>query len=427
MIARSLPKSLLPTSVFGQLALVIALTLAGAGVLAVLLGREMATRPAAEQLLRAMDGFADVVEELDRTQSHARVLQLLREAGMEVRTEPPPDTAPRVAPFMRELEEQARGNLDPGREVRLGRNASANAVWLKLNTASPMWVSFAYDRRGQGMRRFSVLLLAGCVLLVWLAAAYFARRLAMPLRQLAKAAPDIVRGDPPEAMLTSGPREVSELARALTDASNEVRAAAEERAFMLAGISHDLRTPLTRVQFATELLPDTDPELRAGIRRDIEEIDAILTQFIAYARDGRDEISESLDLAEICRNAVTASTAAWETALPESAPMRGRPMALLRAVENLLVNAQRHGAFPFALRLRREGDAWCIEVSDHGPGLTAEAAERARQPFVHDSQNGGSGLGLAIVDRVAHQHGGKLRLMPNAPQGLRAVLSLRSG
>lgn len=418
-------RNLLPRSVFGQLALVIALTLAGAGVLAVLLGREMATRPAAEQLLRAMDGFADVVEELDRTQSHARALQLLREAGMEVRTEPPPDTAPRVAPFMRELEEQARGNLDPGREVRLGRNASANAVWLKLNTAPPMWVSFAYDRRGQGMRRFSVLLLAGCVLLVWLAAAYFARRLAMPLRQLAKAAPDIVRGDPPEAMLSSGPREVSELARALTDASREVRAAAEERAFMLAGISHDLRTPLTRVQFATELLPGTDPELLAGIRRDIEEIDAILTQFIAYARDGRDEISESLDLAEICRNAVTASTAAWEITLPESAPMRGRPMALLRAVENLLVNAQRHGAPPFALRLRREGEAWRIEVSDHGPGLTAEAAERVRQPFVHDSQNGGSGLGLAIVDRVAHQHGGQLRLTPNSPRGLRAVLLLR--
>ena len=418
-------RNLLPRSVFGQLALVIALTLAGAGVLAVLLGREMATRPAAEQLLRAMDGFADVVEELDRTQSHARALQLLREAGMEVRTEPPPDTAPRVAPFMRELEEQARGNLDPGREVRLGRNAHANAVWLKLNTASPMWVSFAYDRRGQGMRRFSVLLLAGCVLLVWLAAAYFARRLAMPLRQLAKAAPDIVRGDPPEAMLSSGPREVSELARALTDASREVRAAAEERAFMLAGISHDLRTPLTRVQFAAELLPGTDPELLAGIRRDIEEIDAILTQFIAYARDGRDEISESLDLAEICRNAVTASAATWETTLPESAPMRGRPMALLRAVENLLVNAQRHGAPPFALRLRREGEAWCVEVSDHGPGLTAEAAERVRQPFVHDSQNGGSGLGLAIVDRVAHQHGGQLRLTPNSPRGLRAALLLR--
>ena len=106
--------------------------------------------------------------------------------------------------------------------------------------------------------------------------------------------------------------------------------------------------------------------------------------------------------------------------------MRGRPMALLRAVENLLVNAQRHGTFPFALRLHREGDAWRIEVSDHGPGLTPEAAERARQPFVHDGQNGGSGLGLAIVDRVARQHGGELRLMPNSPRGLRAVLTLRS-
>ncbi|MGH8025909.1 MAG: ATP-binding protein [Pseudoxanthomonas sp.] len=415
----------LPKSVFGQLALVIALTLAGAGVLAVLLGRELATRPAAEQLLKAMDGFADVVEELDRTQSHERALQLLRESGLEVRETPPTAAAPRIAPFMRELEEQAGEKLGIGREVRLGRSARANVIWLKLDTTRPVWVSFAYDRRGEGVRRFSVLLLAGCVLLVWLAAAYFARRLVMPLRQLAKAAPDIVRGDPPDALLAAGPREVTELTYALTHASQEVRAAAGERSFMLAGISHDLRTPLTRVQFALELLPGTDPELHAGIGRDIAEIDAILTQFIAYARDGRDETSEALDLAEICRNAIAASIADWEVSLPSTVPIRGRPMALLRAVENLVVNAQRHGASPFALRLFREGDRWCVEVSDQGLGLTPEAVERVRQPFVHDGRNGGSGLGLAIVERVAQQHGGELRLLPNTPRGLRAALTLR--
>ena len=415
---------LLPRSVFGQLTLVIALVLLGSGLLALLLGRELAVRPASEQLLQAMDGFASVVEKLDRSEGSAEVVQQLRAAGLEVRQTPPPERRPRGAPFLRELRERSVAQLGPGREIRLGRQQGRNVFWLKLATREPIWVSFALERRGQGVRRFSLLMLAGCVLLVWLAAAYFARRLVLPLRRLAQAAPGIVRGDPPQG-LDSGPREVVELAQALTRSSNDVRAAAEERAFMLAGISHDLRTPLTRVQFALELLPQTDPELRAGIDRDIGEIDAILTQFIAYARDGRDEPSEALDLTDICRNALAAADPGWQVSLPDAAFMHGKPMALLRAVENLLINAQRHGAFPFALRLERRGDAWEIEVSDRGQGLSTEAVERVRQPFVHAGETGGSGLGLAIVDRVAHQHRGQLRLVANTPQGLRAVLVLR--
>jgi two-component system osmolarity sensor histidine kinase EnvZ len=100
-------------------------------------------------------------------------------------------------------------------------------------------------------------------------------------------------------------------------------------------------------------------------------------------------------------------------------------MALLRAIGNLIINAQKHGARPCGLRLQRAGDAWRVEVSDHGPGLSADAAERARRPFVHDGQAGGSGLGLAIVDRVARQHRGELRLLPGSPRGLVAVMLLR--
>lgn len=414
----------LPRSVFGQLALVIGLVLLGAAVLAVAMGRELATRPAAGQLLRAMDSFADVAEELARSQSRARAVQHLRRAGLEVTTLPPPPRAIRAAPFMRELLEQAPQQLDRGREVRLGRIGKANVAWLKLDTQPALWVSFAFDRRGNRVLRFSVLMLFAGAGLVWLAAAYYAHRLVVPLRRLAHSAPALVRGESPPLGALAGPREVEELARALIDSSNDVREAAEERTLMLAGISHDLRTPLTRLQYAAELLPGADPELRAGMHRDIAEIDAILSQFIAYARDGRDEASEPLDLAVLCRNAVSASEQAWLIETPVYAPMTGKPMALLRALENLLVNAQRHGAPPYALRLARDGDAWRIEIADHGPGLPAQVAERVRQPFVH-GDGGGTGLGLAIVDRVARQHGGELLLSSHAPHGLLATLVLR--
>lgn len=424
----------LPRSVFSQLVLVIGLVLLGAAVLAVALGRELATGPAAGQLLRALDAFADVAEELARSQSRDRAARHLREAGLEVREDVPLTRPMRIAPFMREVLEQAPQRLGPGRELRLGAAGKANVVWVKLDTQPELWVSFAFDRGGRRAVRFSLLMLIVGAALVWLAAGYYARRLVVPLRQLAQAAPALVRGESPPPGAMAGPREVEELSRALADSSKDVREAAEERALMLAGISHDLRTPLTRLQYAVELQaieqqalelqPGTDPELLAGMHRDIAEIDTILSQFIAYARDGRDEASEPLDLAVLCRSAASASEQPWQVDTPVYAPMTGKPMALLRAVENLLLNAQRHGAPPYSLRLARDGDAWRVDVADHGPGLPETMADRVRQPFVH-GEAGGTGLGLAIVDRVARQHGGALLLSANQPRGLLATLVLR--
>lgn len=410
--------------VFAQLVLVLALVLVGALLLALLLGRELASGPAAARLLRATDRFADLIEALDRHEP-AQLAQRLRDAGFATRTTPPDAPRPRFAPLLFEVEAQAALALGAGREVQVVREAGGVVLWLKPATAQPLWVAFADDRRGVGLRRFTVLMLLGVVLLVWLAAALVARRLVVPLRRLAEVAPGIARGETlPEALPGAAPREVAELAQALARTSAGVRAAAEERRFVLAGVSHDLRTPLMRVQYAVELLPDTDPALRAGIERDIEEIDAILSQFIAYARDGRDEAVERIDLADLCRSAVSAARGDWQVNLPARAPLHGRPMALLRAVENLVVNAQRHGAPPFALTLARDGDVWRVEVADCGPGLSAADAQRVREAFVHDSRRGGSGLGLAIVERVARQHGGELQLLPNTPQGLRARLCL---
>lgn len=421
-----------PRSVFGQLALVIALVLLGAAALALLLGSSMAVRPAVDQIARSMDGFATVIEAQLRTRPREEVLAMLHDTGFELRDAPPPASA-RVhrAPMVRALQEFANeGGLGAGRELRTAADAHGVRLWLKLDAAPAPWIAFPVRERRGGAPSFAVALLAACVVLVWLAAAYFARRLVQPLRRLAAAAPALVRGEEVAMPTIGGPREVRELGGALERSAREVREAAQDRTLMLAGISHDLRTPLTRVQFALELLPDTDPELRAGIARDIAEIDAILSQFVAYARDGRDENSEMLDLAAVCRNAVTAVGGGdWEVDVPTHATLRGRPMALLRAVENLVVNAQHHGAAPFELRLSRDGDAWRVEVADHGSGLDREAAERVRQPFVRsaarESVHVGSGLGLAIVERVARQHGGELQLLPNCPHGLRAVLSLR--
>ena len=414
-----------PRSVFVQLALVIALVLVGAGAIALLLGREMAARPATTQLLGTIDGFADAVEAMERDGlAGDRILQALRAGGLDVRREIPPPTIATYTPVLRMLQRRAAAAFGASREVRIGQGEHGGVLWVRLDTREPLWVAFAFDGAVTGSRRFSMLLLAGCGLLVWLAAAYFARRLAQPLRGLAEAAPALVRGEDVAIDARGAPRELRELQAALLRAGGDVRDIAAERNLMLAGISHDLRTPLTRLQYALALVPGTDPALRDGIERDIAEIDAILAQFIAYARDGRDEPSQRVDLAAICRAVTAAVGGQWMLDLPDAAPMHGRPIALQRAIENLAGNARRHGAAPFSLAIARDDDGWAIDVRDHGPGLGEAMAASAMRPFVRGGE-GGSGLGLAIVERVARQHGGCLDLSPNTPTGLHARLTLR--
>ncbi len=415
-----------PRSVFAQLVLVIALVLAGGAALALLLGRELAARPATAQLMRTIDGFADAVEALDHAHpGDPRIAAVLRDSGLDVRRDPPQASDLGFAPVLARLQRRAEASLGDGREVRLGQGAHGGMLWIRLQTREPLWVAFAYQQALSGSRMFSALLLIGCVLLVWIAAAYFARRLAQPLRQLAAAAPGLVGGEAVVVDERGAPRELRELQAALLRAGADVRDAAAERGVMLAGISHDLRTPLTRLQYALALLPDTDPALREGMERDIAEIDAILAQFIAYARDGRDEPLDWVDLATTCRQVVAAVGGDWRLALPDAAPIRGRPLALQRAIENLAGNARRHGAPPFSLSLAQDDGAWTVTVGDHGPGLDPAVADGAMRPFVRGGA-GGSGLGLAIAERVARQHGGQLTLSPNVPNGLRARLSLRS-
>ncbi|MBS7456473.1 ATP-binding protein [Coralloluteibacterium stylophorae] len=414
-----------PRSVFGQLAWVILLVLAGAALLGMLLVRELAVRPGAEQALRVLDQHGAALSALVAGAERDAAAARLRHLGFVVRTQAPPAAArpPRAGrPAARALLARAPEVLDPGRALVAGEVDGEPGLWLRLD-APGLWVAVPSTAGRRLPLGIPVLLMLGCALLVWLVAGWYAGRLVRSLRRLAMAAPGIARGETLAPLPADAPHELHRLADALAAASTDVRVAASERALMLAGISHDLRTPLTRMQFAIALMPDTDRGLSEGVQRDVAEMDAILAQFIAYARDGRDEASEPLDLAAVCRGATDAARGAWALELPPAAPLRGKPMALTRAVENLVVNAERHGRAPFALRLRPAGHGWRLEVADGGAGLDAETFARLLQPFAR-GEGGGSGLGLAIVERVARLHGGSLEAVREAG-GFAMVLRLR--
>jgi two-component system osmolarity sensor histidine kinase EnvZ len=342
----------------------------------------------------------------------------------------PPDDAQRGSrfPFLAELRDQISTQLD-GREVQIDL-AHRGVAWIRMSGEDPRWIGVALTQfHHRAVLEFSALVLAIGGVLVLLAAGYYARRLGRLLGELAAQAPALARGEL-LAPIESGPIEVRALGRALADSSRQVAAVARERSVLLAGISHDLRTPLARLQLALELLPDTDPALSAGMQTDIVEIEAIISQFIAYARDERDEPEQAINLvalAELLLHTPGRIAADWNVIAPTRMNVRGRPLALKRAWSNLLQNAERYGTAPYEILLHEVAGHAEVVVSDRGVGLPPEQLQRVLEPFQRgraSQDHPGAGLGLAIAARVASMHGGALVLSNRDGGGIRAELRL---
>ncbi|RLJ37683.1 ATP-binding protein [Acidovorax sp. 106] len=261
------------------------------------------------------------------------------------------------------------------------------------------------------------------------------RHLNQPLQRVVQAAQRLARGQPPAPLSQDGPTEIATVARSFNHMAHSLAQADRERALMLAGVSHDLRTPLTKLRLGVEIAgAQIEPELATGMVRSMDEMDAIVGQFLHFARMQEAEPPQPAALDDLAQAIAQAQadhgrSVALELGAPPLAPVQ--PQALRRAVDNLVENAWRHGTAPVVLRTGSEGDAVWIEVQDHGPGLPASELDRVRQPFARGeaarSGRPGAGLGLAIADRVARAHGGRLTLHSAPGQGLRARLVLPVG
>ena len=205
---------------------------------------------------------------------------------------------------------------------------------------------------------------------------------------------------------------------------------------MLAGVSHDLRTPLTKLRLGVEIAgAQVDAPLAASMARSIDEMDGIVGQFLQFARSGEAEVPTPASLNDLAQAVAEAQADHGRTvrlalgALPD-VPVR--PQALRRALDNLVENAWRHGTPPVLLRTGADADGVWLEVQDQGPGIAPAELDRIRQPFARGdgaARSGapGAGLGLAIVERVARSHGGRLELHSAPGAGLRARLVLPRG
>jgi len=260
-----------------------------------------------------------------------------------------------------------------------------------------------------------------------------------PLGQLAEAARSLGAGHAPASLPDKGPAEIRTVNQSFNRMVADLAQLERDRAVLLAGISHDLRTPMTRLRLEIDInpLPESARHAMAG---DIEQMDAIVGQFLDYARPAPQQPKDRVVLAPLIEQAlaqarVTADPGATVALdLDPAIAVDGYPTEVSRAIENLLTNAARYGRNPDTAQLdltvgvRRDGMHAVLSIADRGPGIAPEMVERLLRPFERGdaarSEARGAGLGLAIVERIARLHRGELRLLANQPHGLRAELRL---
>jgi two-component system, OmpR family, osmolarity sensor histidine kinase EnvZ len=272
---------------------------------------------------------------------------------------------------------------------------------------------------------WGVALLALALAGAWLIASNIAR----PLAALTRAAARIGRGEAHQPLAEEGPRELRSLGAAFNRMASDLESMERERAMVLAGISHDLRTPLSRIRLALEM-SGAESGAALAMVTDIDEIDAIIGQFLDFAR-GVNEEKTPQDLGALLDEVVGHYTRLGRTVSLTNHSAVTLPfarVALRRALGNLVDNALRYAGEPVEIEVARSNRGAIVEVRDRGPGIPAGEAERLKRPFtrldVARSGPAGAGLGLAIVERVARAHGGGLELAPREGGGLVARLAL---
>ena len=358
----------------------------------------------------------------------------LRDADGDVAAAPPIGPLAAFLPALTQLEARFTEALGPGIEMRV--HPRTLTLWVRMPAAASVyWIGFPLPTRpGEAGEPPRALLISGLLALALIIAAFvFARYLSRPLRQLEAAVAHVGRGATPPPLPETGPSEIAEVNRGFNTMLANLRQIERDRAVLLAGVSHDLRTPLARLRLGLELA-SSDPALRQGMIADIEEMDRVIGQFLEFARGEETATIETRDLNALAGGVVERYANAGRDVRFAAGPMTPfpmRPTAIARLITNLVDNALAYGAPPVEVNTSARAGQAVIEVADRGPGIAPTDVERLKQPFTRasvsrarDDSAPGAGLGLAIVDRIARLHGGRFDLLQRDGGGTIARVTL---
>jgi signal transduction histidine kinase len=331
------------------------------------------------------------------------------------------------AGFFRSIVENA-GTINPEVVDQMPLFAASQ---LAVKIEDGAWLAARPARRPEEVRWFYYMALyfLGGVAALTPIALWFAHRLAAPIRRFGEAVERMGRDPNSEPLLEEGPQEVRGAVSAFNTMRNRIRRFVADRTLMLAAISHDLRTPLQRMRFRLESLPD---DVGKDILADIEEMETMIASTLAFARDDASGApAQQLDLGalveSVCNDAEDAGGKA-SCAASERVVVQADPVRLKRAVANLVTNAIKFGG-EAEVAIAREPGQVVVEIADRGPGIPEDQRDEVFQPFrrlepSRSKATGGVGLGLAIARTIARAHGGDVTLHGREGGGLKAKLSL---
>ena len=419
-------KALLPSSLFARLALLLVAAMVIALVSFGLIFRQDRTALVERNFTEAKVAQIEALRAAfialpdDRGMNVQRVAREYR--VIVVPYDRRPDIGQPPGPAFKRIVDRLQDRIGKDAEIRWGMRFDQAVVWIRMQVTSDstrfVWAGFPL--RGAELdpalpARFAYALVA--VLLVLLVSAFwFARRLTRPLSELSRAVATVAQGKHPSPLPEDGPSEIAEVAKNVNKMAASLEQLETDRRTMLAGISHDIRTPLTRLRLASEIAVN-DAKQRVDMIEDINEIDRIVTQFLDFARGEPGEARTRIRVGEAVSHLLARAHASGHTlqrvredAAIDALEIEAHPAAFERIFMNLIENAHRYGKPPVELSVTRDGAMIEFNIIDQGEGVPPEDAERLKQPFVRgDGARGGTmgaGLGLAIVERLTRWHGG---------------------
>lgn len=320
-----------------------------------------------------------------------------------------------------------------GEAVVLRGVPSKTAAWLDIPLGGhDLRVGFFPGRYAVKPPLAAIAVVAVGTFLSLLTALFLVRRLTVPLARAARAARQVGAGELPEPLPETGPAELAELARRFNTMATEVRNLLDNRTTLLAGISHDLRTPMTRLQLNLEMLRDEPNQARIDRSLgDLAEMNTLISGYLELARTTRAAPASRFDLAILLDEVAADAGLAWSGAAP--CEIEASRLAVRQIVSNLIENAQRYGgAGPVELALECAESLARVSVRDTGSGIPEDQLDKVFRPFYRleasrSQATGGTGLGLAIVRQLAETHGWTVRLANRPTGGIEAVLEIRRG
>ncbi|MEW6994095.1 two-component system sensor histidine kinase EnvZ [Colwelliaceae bacterium MEBiC 14330] len=314
-------------------------------------------------------------------------------------------------------------------EVRIS-DGNEYLFWIRAPQAPHLWVKIPLNGMEKGSFNPLIFFMVVIGLLSVMGGWIFVRQLNRPLKSLEIAAESVGRGDFPEPLVERGTSEVMAVTQAFNHMSKGIKQLEDDRNLLMAGISHDLRTPLTRIRLASEMMQEQDAFLKEGIETDIDDMNNIIDQFIDYIRHDSKDKAELADLNVLVEEVLNVETPSDRQIIftPGQCPKISlRYVAIRRALANLIQNAIRYTNGVIEVTTGVNKQYAFFTVSDHGEGIPDNDIERLFQPFTQgDTARGteGSGLGLAIIKRIVNTHGGNVVLSNRPEGGLQAKVCL---